>query len=420
MSIAYRIIGAAFTIKVIGSIFAFLFTLVATRFLGAEQAGMFFLSISIITILSVFGRFGLDGTLLRFTSAFIAKKQGGKAKFSVLIGTAIATIVSSLILVLTYYFVDWLAIDILGNREMSKYLNMLLILVLPLSILNLISESLRGYGKQLSAIVFQGLTIPTTALITFYPLYLLLGSRGIILAHILSVVLASIMATATWYSLHEVRNVKLKKIKLGSLLSSSWPLYPASIVGGAVMPWSAVLFLGVWESSASIAIFVVATRIANLFGMILNVVNGYAAPQFAKLHAQSNMESLQEFSKYITRNIIIFTIPAFGGTIYFAGEIIAIFGQEFHHGKTVLRVLIVGQMVNLYAGPVGRLLVSCGYEKDVRIISLTSATILLVLLVLIIPTMGILGAAIATTISLAAMNALNFIRVKKRLGFWAL
>lgn len=61
----------ALTVRVAGAGMAFLFTLLITRQLGAEQSGYFFLAFTLITFLSAIARLGFDNTIIRFTGPLL-------------------------------------------------------------------------------------------------------------------------------------------------------------------------------------------------------------------------------------------------------------------------------------------------------------------------------------------------------------
>ena len=84
---------------------------------------------------------------------------------------------------------------------------------------------------------------------------------------------------------------------------------------------------------------------------------------------------------------------------------------------TLLRVLVLGQFVNVITGSVGYILQMTGYEKVVRNNVCISTAIMLAGGGLFIPLFGITGAAWVTSISIAIQNLLCVYHVKKTFGF---
>jgi Na+-driven multidrug efflux pump len=62
-------------VRIGGAAAAFFMNVVACRYLGAEQAGYFFLAVTVSTLIATIGRVGADQTILRFVSVFGEQKQ---------------------------------------------------------------------------------------------------------------------------------------------------------------------------------------------------------------------------------------------------------------------------------------------------------------------------------------------------------
>ena len=64
-----------FILRSVGFIFTFGFNIMLARMVGPDGAGLFFLSVSIITVASVIARMGFDDAVLRFSAESAAKKD---------------------------------------------------------------------------------------------------------------------------------------------------------------------------------------------------------------------------------------------------------------------------------------------------------------------------------------------------------
>jgi len=65
--------GTALTLRILGLVFGYIFTLIITRGYGAEAMGIFALSFTVLQISSVIGRLGMDTALLRFVAEYSAQ-----------------------------------------------------------------------------------------------------------------------------------------------------------------------------------------------------------------------------------------------------------------------------------------------------------------------------------------------------------
>src|SRR5436305_5594145 len=69
---------AALIARIGGAIAAFLMNLVVARYLGASQAGYFFLAVTVTTLISTIGRIGADQTILRFVGIYSSGSEWNK------------------------------------------------------------------------------------------------------------------------------------------------------------------------------------------------------------------------------------------------------------------------------------------------------------------------------------------------------
>ena len=94
-----------------------------------------------------------------------------------------------------------------------------------------------------------------------------------------------------------------------------------------------------------------------------------------------------------------------------------LFGEQYKQGANLLRILVIGQFINVITGSVGFLLNMTGFEKDMRNIVFLSGAIALLLNFILIPIYGVTGAAIATSIAIALQSLFAVYMVRRRLGF---
>ena len=95
----------------------------------------------------------------------------------------------------------------------------------------------------------------------------------------------------------------------------------------------------------------------------------------------------------------------------------SLFGKGFEGGAWYLRVLSLGQFINVITGCVGYLLTMSGHEKDMRNITVINGVLAIVLALILNPIFGAMGSAISTAIAVAVSNLMAVGMVQKRLGF---
>lgn len=163
--------------------------------------------------------------------------------------------------------------------------------------------------------------------------------------------------------------------------------------------------LGVYSASIRVALSIV---------LFLTAVSYVFSPFVADLHARGERERLDRLFKAITRWTIAGTIPLVVLMLIVPGPILRIFGGEtFIGGIGALRILLIGQTVNVSVGAAGFVLIMAGRTGwDLAVYAL-SFLLDLALSVALVPRLGIEGAAIAQTATIAASNALRLFLVHR-------
>jgi O-antigen/teichoic acid export membrane protein len=105
--------------------------------------------------------------------------------------------------------------------------------------------------------------------------------------------------------------------------------------------------------------------------------------------------------------MLLAVTPLLAIMMIFPESILRLFGPDFTNGAPMLRLLSIGQFINVGTGSVGYLLMMTGHER-IFSLNITLATVVnLCLCFWLIPAMGSFGAAIATAVPLALMNLLS-------------
>ena len=166
-----------------------------------------------------------------------------------------------------------------------------------------------------------------------------------------------------------------------------------------------------------LAILAVARRTAILTSFILMAVNLVVAPKFAALYKQGKTNELESIALQATRLMVLFALPIVGFMLLFPEWLMWLFGEEYKAGANLLRILAVGQFINVMTGSVGFLLSMSGHERDLRNVVFICGPMAIILALILTPLYGVTGAAVATAIALASQNLLAVGMVKRRLGF---
>jgi len=178
-----------------------------------------------------------------------------------------------------------------------------------------------------------------------------------------------------------------------------------------------LIMLGAIKGAREAGIYAVAARSAELVSFFLMAGNAVLAPQISRLHGRGDLSGLQRLLFGASRRVIVLTLPFALILGVLADPLLGVFyGAPFAASALPLQILILSQIVNVTAGPTGKLLTMTGHQRLAAYCVGAACATNIALNLLLIPILGASGAAIATGISLVTWNALQWFFVRTKLG----
>ena len=393
----------AFVLKVASAGLAFLFNILLARLLGAEGAGTYFIALTITTAGTVIGRLGLNNTLLRLTASNAVVNDWAAVLGITRKGISLSLGISAAVALAILLSASWVAGSVLSKPELVGPIRWMALAVIPMSMLTLHSEMLKGLkrirdSQMVSGLILWGLLLPG-----LFFLGRVWGLNGAIWAYILASAITAVVGRLLWRRAIRPIQVPGKSVKTGLLLKSSMPLFWVEVMT-MFINWSGIFMLGIWGSKADVGIFGAASRMTMLISFILLAANSIVAPKFAALFKQGDMAALGTTARSTALLVTVLASPILLFLIFCPSWVMGLFGEQFRQGAVVLSILAVGQFINVATGSVGYLLMMSGNEKLLRNNIVIIGVLNFVLNILLIPRMGITGAAIVTASCVALQN----------------
>jgi O-antigen/teichoic acid export membrane protein len=323
---------------------------------------------------------------------------------------------SLLLMVVIFISAPWMAGMIFQKPLLVEPLQWMAPTIPAISIIFLYAEMLKGLKKVKLSQIIQGTCLPIVTFVVCLCLGKIWELPGIAAGYSGS---AIIMAGLAAYSILRTIQDRFSYQGLFSsrkLFQTGFPLYNIALMN-LIMTWSATILLGTQGGASEISIFQVANRTAMLIGFFLTSINTIAAPKFASLYVKGEMRALSKTARQSSALMVVTMTPLLVIMMIFPDSILRLFGPDFGTGAPLLRLLSIGQFINVATGSVGYLLMMTGHERILRL-NITLATVINVWLCLwLIPKMGPFGAAIATAAPIAIVNILSayFVYAKLRI-----
>ncbi|WP_407331545.1 oligosaccharide flippase family protein [Enterovibrio sp. 27052020O] len=398
---------------------AFLLSVAAARVLGAEQSGLFFLGLSLATLLGTLCLLGMDNAILRFIGQ--SHVSGDNEHTNQVFTNAYAAVVPVAVLsgAIVYFCAPWLANAVFHKPEATETLRYFAAAIPFVSLFFLNGYALQATRKVIASVCSMqlGVTILALPALLYLPYIQTtpLASTAAMI-YVLASVLVVIAGLWLWFNV-PAHGINTSNLRMPELWEAAPNLWLISATGQAI-PWASVVVVGFFASSEEIAFFSAAQRTSLLISFMLMVVNFVAAPRFSALYKAGELGQLKRLAQLSTRMMIGFSLPILLAVLIWPAAIMSLFGDAFSQSGQLLVILAIGQTINVMTGSVGFLLTMCGYEKDMRNITVFAGVLTVTMMVVFTSIWGILGAAIAVSLGVSTQNLLALHKVKKRLGFW--
>jgi O-antigen/teichoic acid export membrane protein len=203
--------------------------------------------------------------------------------------------------------------------------------------------------------------------------------------------------------------------EIASVLRYGAPRAPSALLAQALF-WGDLFVLAHYASGRRLDAYAAAGRISQLILLFLTSVNLVFSPFAADLHARGQRERLDALFKRSTRWALAATLPLAIVLFVAAPQVLQAFGPGYATGSTPLRIMLLGQTVNVATGGVAFVLVMAGFTGLDLLDNVLAGAVLFGLAIPLAAAEGPTGAAAASAAALAAVNMLRLTQVVRRVG----
>jgi len=400
-------LGAAirsFAGRILGAASALIAAYSVTSTLSVGDSGLFFLSLGFAIFFSHLLRFGLDNFVLKKCAIYLS--DGSYKDFlSIVLVSAFICIAGSLAI--------YLLLSVSGWVITYQYMELLLLVypaAIAIALLGIVAHSLHASG-----FVFTGAITNTSFHYLVFTGFIWFLSPSdaseVILLFCLACYAALFVQISVALFIYSLAGIKFSNWKevqplnvdYQEIYRTTLPLWMV-VIAQQLNQWGAQFISSVYVAEEELALLAIAMRIALLVPMILTAVNMVVSPKFAALFHKGEIDKTEEVLAKSLKLLAAVSLIVFFVMVLFGANVLEIFGNQYVEAKSLLTILVCGQLVNALTGPCGKLLMMSGFEKDVRNSSMIVAGIGLALALSLTMLFGVQGAAIATALTIATQN----------------
>jgi len=396
-----------FSLRIISIISGFFLMYLITNVYGAEGMGIFALSQTILMVMVMLSVFGTDTASLKYSSQYFSNNEYIKLN-SFYFSIFKFVIVSSIFISIIIFFIKG-DLSVFFNKSLLNHsLFFISLSILPMSFININSESLRGIGEYSLFTIFRYVLMPVLTILFIYVLDNNNDLLTPIKAYAISICIISLLSFT--FLLKEIKFFKYFSnidSNLNDVIKYSFPVLISNSML-LLIQWIDIIILGYFETSNTVGIYSVVMKISLFSSVILFSINSIVASEFSRLYSLDKMVDLRVLIRKSSKIIFFITIPVLILIVYFSKSILGYFGYEFIMANKTLYILVAGQFINVLCGSVGYILMMTEKQNIFKNIMIFSTCVNIILNIVLIPKYSINGAAIASSISLILWNVISF------------
>lgn len=375
--------------------------------LGSKEYGVFTYAFSWVYLFGTLSMLGLNSVAQREIIKILPEKVKGLIRFSRKTTFLLSITTTAIFSGIIYWCLPELDDDLMQSL-------LLAIVALPLFSQLMLNKSISiGLKKVEHSLLPEDVVRPLITLLgcllvwNFIPA----STHSIILINIGAIVTALLISILFVQKATPLAKERASENKKWLKLGTTFFILTATVTINAKAD---ILMLGFYGFTDKVGIYNIAVKFSVFIGMPLMLTNKVLIPYISKFF-ETETKKLNDIIKKVTR-IIFFIGTLIALFYYFVGnEILTLFGEDFSLAYWSLLILSVGQLLNVFVGPVGNILSMSKHEKISLKVMIISTLINIILNITLIPIYNINGAAIATCISLLFWNIALLIAVKQKL-----
>lgn len=416
-SLARRLAGAAFLIRVISAALTFVSQILLARWMGGFEFGIYIYGWTWILLIGAMVDLGLGSAAQRFIPEYVEQKSfallrgflGGSRWLALLFGS-IAGVAGAV-----------------AVRALTPHIDPATVVPLYISCAALPLFGVWGVQSGIAR-SYNWVNLGLSPVYLQRPLLLLaLMALAYVLGLPMDAVTATIAGVIALVSVGLGQVVVLNR-RLAGVVEGGRKAYAVRIWMTTSLPiflveafyyllnYSDIIVLKQFRSAGDVAVYYAAAKTIALVSFIYYSVAQTIAHKFVEYDVSGDRAGLAAFLKQSVRLTFWPSLAVIVGLLALGHPLLRLFGREFVAGYYLMFIIAVGLLARAAVGPAERLLNMLGERRACALVYGVSFAISVVLCVLLIPRFGLAGAAVASTAALVFESAGLFVVAKRRLG----
>lgn len=409
----------ALAAKVLATALTLGISIVVARFYGAEAIGTLAVVQSFLTLATIFTVLGANTSILRLIPEHIEKYSVSSAfrvyrKTQYLVG-CIAGVTGTLL----FFSSGFVADRLFSKPHLAFFFSLAAAFVLFKSLMDLNTQAVRGLRLIRIFALMQLMPSATTFLILIALTFFFRAQENPVYAYLVGLALTALIGVLVMDRAFKVRmkaDDTVHDMSVKTILTISLPMLMTASMQ-FLIGQTGVIMLAIFRSEAEVGYYDMAVKLATLTTFVLTAINSMAGPRFSELFHSGRMDELFYVAKKSAKLIFWTTTPILLSLVLFGKLILGyLFGWDFTVAYPALVILVMGQFLNSVSGSTGLFMNMTGRQNIFRNITFCAAILNILSNLLLIPRLGIIGAAISAMVSVSFWNIATLVYMKKQHG----
>lgn len=402
---------SAAVLKISGVIFAMMVNIFVARLLEIDEVGYYFLISSLAFFGALLARFGMRQSIVKTIAKNIALNKSATAR-----GAArkflLITITGTFATCLGYLLLrDWIEAA-LFESDSYPFVYFVMAWLSILALQSVLSDIFRGYQNIATSTLIDGTLSNLIIAFVLFGLWAAAVSVGI--TQVVTITLAGYLTVVVFGVARLLKTLSVSvrgqdESSYKDILNLSWPIFIVNL-STYFMGEASIWFVAYFDTSMQVAIYGACVKLVKLVTLPLLIQNIVITPLIVALHTVKDTQKLHQLVRGAATLTAIPSIALIAMYALVGNSVLDIlFGADYASGWSVLSVLCVGYLVNVWSGPCNNTLMMTGHERLVMRLFVFSTLIGVGLMFSLGKEFGAVGVAAAVSAGLTIHNALAVI-----------
>lgn len=393
---------------------SFAYVIYVARAFSQGDIGLFYLALSVITLLAIWRDFGLPAALSRYVAFYDGKNEGKKAKDLLRI-TVLVNLATGVFVAIAFWFLADFISAFYANPGLADALRLLSAYSLIYGLFSIATTYLQG-RMDIPASQLVNNVQNLSKLIFVVALFSIYGASLFTLCA--SFLLSYLMALLVSLPLVKRKISDLPDGKGGLATDEIWrEIIPFGIMLTILQSFLVLIssvdkaMLGYFGAPAgateAVAVYSLATQLALTLTVFPGAIATIFLPTISRLVGREDFAGVRSVLQTSQRWMLFITLPVAVVMIAFSSELLyGFYGSSYQVGAAALSIFVFGLVFNVMCYAVALALAGMRLVRIELKVAFIAGLINVALNVILIPQFGMVGASIASAVGFFATAVL--------------